>query len=80
MDTATITARLDLQTKEKLENLAKATRRSRSFLVAEAVRAYVEDQAWQLKAIQEGLRQADAGEFAGEDEVKATFYKWGVDA
>lgn len=30
--------------------------------------------------IAEGIRQAEAGEFAGEQEVKALFKQWGVDA
>jgi len=30
-------------------------------------------EAWQITHIREGLRQADAGEFATEAEMKATF-------
>jgi RHH-type rel operon transcriptional repressor/antitoxin RelB len=79
MGNTTVTTRLDPETKGKLELLAKTTARSKSFLVSEAVRAYVKEQAWQIDAIKEGIVQADAGNFASNDEVKSTFTKWGVD-
>jgi RHH-type rel operon transcriptional repressor/antitoxin RelB len=33
-------------------------------------------QQWQIEHIQEGVRQADAGEFATEAEVTAAFSSW----
>ena len=78
MGNANVTARLDPETKEKLDLLAKSTARSKSFLISEAVRAYVKEQAWQIDAIKEGVVQADAGNFASNDEIKSTFAKWGV--
>jgi len=78
MGNANVTARLDPETKEKLDLLAKSTARSKSFLISEAVRAYVKEQAWQIDAIKEGVEQADAGNFASNDEIRSTFAKWGV--
>jgi len=75
----TVTTRIDEETQSRLEQLAKATDRSRSWLVADAIRRYVEEETWQVAAIEEGVRQADAGDFATEEEVKAAFAKWGVD-
>jgi predicted transcriptional regulator len=69
----TVTARIDEETHGKLDNLAKAVDRSRSWLVADAVRRYVEEESWQVAAVEEGVRQADAGNFATADEVKAAF-------
>ena len=77
---ATITARLDADTQAQLEKLAAATSRSRSWLVAEAVKQYVAEQSWQVEAIEEGIREADAGNFASADEVKEAFARWGVNA
>ena len=74
----TVSARLDPKTSQKLDLLVKATARSRSFLVAEAIEAYTKDQAWQISAIEEGIKEADNGKFATEDEVKKAFKKWGV--
>jgi RHH-type rel operon transcriptional repressor/antitoxin RelB len=63
---------------KKLELLVKATARSKSYLVAEAIESYVEDQAWQIEAIEEGIKEADKGKFATERQVKKTFKKRGV--
>ena len=76
----TVTARIDEETHGRLDYLAKATDRSRSWLVADAVRRYVEEESWQVAAIEEGVRQADAGNFATDDEVKAAFARCGVNA
>ena len=78
MKTNTVSARLDPETAKKLELLVKATARSKSFLVAEAIETYVEDQAWQIGAIKEGIKDAEKGKFATDREVKKTFKKWGV--
>jgi predicted transcriptional regulator len=75
----TVTTRIDEETQSRLDQLAKATERSRSWLVADAIRRYVEEEGWQVAAIEEGVRQADAGDFATEEEVKAAFAQWGVD-
>jgi RHH-type rel operon transcriptional repressor/antitoxin RelB len=40
-----ITIRVEPEIKERLEKLAKATARSRSFLAAEAIRCYLDVQA-----------------------------------
>ena len=75
----TVTTRIDEETQSRLDQLAKATDRSRSWLVADAIRRYVEEEGWQVAAIEEGVRQADAGDFATEEEVKAAFAEWSVD-
>jgi predicted transcriptional regulator len=79
MGNENVTARLDPETKGKLDLLAKSTARSKSFLIAEAVRAYVKEQSWQIDAIKEGVEQANAENFASNDEIRSTFGKWGVD-
>ena len=74
----TVTTRIDEETQSRLDQLAKATDRSRSWLVADAIRRYVEEEGWQVAAIEEGVRQADASDFASEEEVKTAFFEWGV--
>jgi len=73
---STMTVRLDDETKARLENLADATHRSRSFLAAEAIREYVENNEWQIGEIRAALKEANAGDFASEDEVTALARKW----
>ena len=74
--TSTVTIRLEEATKNKLEKLADATHRSRSFLAAEAIKAYVESNEWQINEIHAAIKEADAGDFATEAEVQAVVEKW----
>ncbi len=76
MKAQTVSARLDPDTAKKLELLVKATTRSKSYLVAEAIETYVDEQAWQIGAIRDGIKEADKGKFATDNEVKKTFKKW----
>ncbi len=78
--TSTMTLRLDKEIKERLEQLAEATKRSKSFLAAEAIRAYVETNEWQIAEIKSALREADSGDFATSREVAALARKWKVNA
>jgi predicted transcriptional regulator len=71
-----LTLRVDEKLKKKLDKLAKSTQRSRSFLAAEAIRDYVELNEWQIKEIKKAIKQADAGDFATDEEVEAMFKKW----
>lgn len=59
--TETMTIRLDAQLKAKLGKLAEGTRRSRSFLAAEAVETYVDRELAILDGIERGLADVEAG-------------------
>jgi RHH-type transcriptional regulator, rel operon repressor / antitoxin RelB len=72
----TITFRIDADKKAALDTLATAMDRDRSYLLNEALAAYLDMHAWQIEHVKEGLRQADAGEFATEDEVAAALARW----
>ena len=78
MESIPVSSRVGKTVSEKLDMLSKATSRSRSFLICEAIKTYVEDQAWQIEAIKEGVEQADQGKFASNDKVSKTFAKFGV--
>jgi len=71
-----LTLRLDGGLRGKLDKLAAATRRSRSFLAAEAIRDYLALNSWQIEEIHKGLAEAERGEFASESEVKRVAKKW----
>ncbi len=75
-NTTMLTLRVDPKLKKKLDKLAKSTQRSRSFLAAEAIREYVSLNEWQIQEIEKGIREADAGNFATEEEVMAMRKKW----
>ncbi len=76
----TMTIRLEDDIKDRLDALAEATQRSKSYLAAEAIRAYVENNEWQISEIKTALSEADAGDFAKEKEVAALATKWKVNA
>jgi RHH-type rel operon transcriptional repressor/antitoxin RelB len=76
----TMTIRLDDEVKERLDRLAEATERSKSYLAAEAVRAYVEINEWQIAEIRAALKEADAGDFADQRDVAKLARKWKVNA
>ena len=76
----TMTVRLEDDVKDRLDVLADATRRSKSFLAAEAIRAYVENNEWQIREIKAAIKEANAGDFASEDEVAAVARKWKANA
>ena len=76
----TMTIRLEPELKQRLDQLAKATHRSKSFLAAEALRDFVELNEWQVEEIQSALKEADSGDFASGQTVNKTLNKWGVDA
>lgn len=72
----TMTLRIEDSIKEQLEKLAQATHRTKSFLASEAIKNYISMNEWQINEIKEGLEEADRGEFASDEEVKAVFDKW----
>ncbi len=71
-----MTIRVDREIKNRLDKLAKAMDRTKSFLAAEAIRAYLELNEWQIEEIKAALKEADAGDFARADEVQAVTRKW----
>ena len=76
----TMTIRLDDEVKVRLDRLADSTNRSKSFLAAEAIRAFVENNEWQIAEVKAALEEADSGDFATEKEVSVLTKKWKVNA
>ena len=60
----TMTIRLEDEVKDRLDRLADSTNRSKSYLAAEAIRAFVEINEWQVAEIRAAIKEADAGDFA----------------
>ncbi|HQS97690.1 MAG: CopG family transcriptional regulator [Novosphingobium sp. 17-62-19] len=67
----TVTIRVTPDLKEKLGRLAQNTRRTKSFLAAEAVEAYVNRELQIIEGIQRGLADMAAGRVTPHDEVMA---------
>lgn len=78
MTTRTINVRIPEALYGQIEELARATVRTKSFLAVEALKAYVQSESWQIRDIEVGIHEADAGDFASPDEVQAVFAKYGA--
>ena len=73
----TLSLRLAPDVKKLLEALADRTGRSKSFLAAEAITAYVEAEEWQIGEIQKGLEELDRGETVRHERVSKWLRSWG---
>ena len=71
-ESSVLTLRLDAKLKKQLDRLSKSMNRSRSFVAAQAIEEYVSVNEWQINEIKKGLAEADAGDFASEEEMQQT--------
>jgi predicted transcriptional regulator len=67
----TFSVRLPEDLKAEVEKIAVATRRSRAFIVKEAVAAYVDEHRAYKAAVQEALAEADKGVFISGEAIHA---------
>jgi RHH-type transcriptional regulator, rel operon repressor / antitoxin RelB len=61
----------------RLNNLSRATDRSRSYLATLAIEEFVAVQEWQVEAIKEGMLDAEAGRVVSHEEAVVELRKWG---
>lgn len=66
----TMTIRIEPEVRTSLDAIAAAADRDRTWVVNEALTAYIETQRWQIEHIRQGVREADAGKFASARAVK----------
>ena len=79
-DTTTISVRLERELRDRLEALARSTRRSKSFLAAEAISAYVAANAWQVEGVQQALDDIERGaKGVPQEDVEAWVRSWGTE-
>jgi predicted transcriptional regulator len=75
--TAPVSVRLDAGLNERMTAVAAALDRPKSWVIEQAVQDFVAAQEWQLAAIDEGIRAADAGRVVAHDDVEAWVRSWG---
>ena len=68
----TITIRIPPQVRKALDRIAVTLDRDRTYVVNQALEAYIDLRRWQIDHIREGLREANAGKFATAAEVNRT--------
>jgi len=77
MSSTTFTVRVDAAVKKRLENLAKSTGRSRSYLAAEALSEYLNINEWQVAGVKQAVASLEKGEGVPQASVKEWVNSWG---
>ncbi len=75
----TTTVRIDDSVLERIDGLAKALSRSRSWVINQAIDRFLDYEEWFIKEVEGGLAEVENGQIATPEEVRAAFSKWGVD-
>ncbi|AEG08974.1 ribbon-helix-helix protein, CopG family [Sinorhizobium meliloti] len=70
----TMTIRVSPELKKKLDRIASATSRSRSFLAGDAVAAYVDRELEIIDGIKRGMADAEAGRLVPHEEAMAEIF------
>lgn len=65
--------RLDDVTLQRVGEIAAAMDRPRAWLMAQAIKQYVDREAWFIDAVEQGIEAADTGRLTSHADVKA---KW----
>jgi predicted transcriptional regulator len=76
MSKESITLRIEQEKKEALDAIAAGLDRDRSYVINQAIDAYLELYEWQIEEIKKAIAEADAGKFAKDKDVDAFFAKW----
>lgn len=70
-ETTTITVRIPAAVRDKLDRLAEVTKRSRSYVAADALAEYADSELKIVEGIMRGLEDAEAGRVTPHDEAMA---------
>lgn len=76
MATEQFSLRLSKKTKDMLQALADATGRTKAFLAQDAIERYLELESWQIKSIQEGIKNVEEGHIVSIDNIRE---EWGIE-
>lgn len=76
MEKSNVTVRLEADKIALLDQMAKVDDRDRSYLIKTAVDEYLAHHQWRIDDIKQAVAEADAGDFASDQEMEALFTKW----
>ena len=76
-ETTLISVRVPKDVAKRLADLAEATDRSKSYVAGQAIEEFLALQEWQVKAIHQGIAEADAGKFVRHEEAIKRLKRWG---
>ncbi len=69
MATEAFTIRAETEIVDKLDNLAELLDKSRNYLVNQAIKTYLQTNAWQIDKINQGIAASDNGDAINHDEM-----------
>jgi predicted transcriptional regulator len=76
MEKQTVSFRLESDKVSALDELASSLDRDRTYLLSEAVQAYLDTQQWHLEQIRAGIADADAGRVIDNRKVRTMAARW----
>jgi predicted transcriptional regulator len=74
--TRPVSIRLQPELNDQVMALASALDRPKSWVIEQAVKDFVALQSWQLAAIDEGIKAADAGRVVSHEQVSDWVESW----
>jgi predicted transcriptional regulator len=74
----TFSIRLSSEVKQQVDQLARLTKRSRSFIVKEAVECYIRDRAAYLRDLDAATASAESGVGHSGEQIFAWMKSWGT--
>jgi len=78
-DSTTITVRVTKSVRDRLENLARETKRSKSSLAAEGIGTFVDLEERQIEGIKKAMLSIENGLGVAHDDVAAWIASWDSD-
>lgn len=77
-DTIATSLRIEKEKVDKIDMLATAMKRSRNWVLNEALNNYLSYNDWFIQEVEKGIQEADNKKFATPEEVNAVFKKYGA--
>ena len=74
-ETTTITVRISMELKAKLDRIAKAMERSRSYIAEEALAIYARSEIETLEGLEQAMTDVEAGRFFTAEQMQQEFDK-----
>ena len=72
------TVRMDEDILDRVDGLASELKRSRSWVIKEAIERFLDYEEWYIQEVRKGIDEVSRGEIATSEEVKDRFIKHGV--
>ncbi|MFH0725901.1 MAG: CopG family ribbon-helix-helix protein [Pseudomonadota bacterium] len=73
------TVRINDDTIGRIDGLATALNRSRSWVINQALERFLNHEEWFVQEVKDGLIEVERGDIATDIEVTGSFRKWGID-